>query len=212
MSFIQNIDNAVTSFIFNNWHGNNIVNQILGVFTRLGSGGIFWILFFSFIFIYHGLKEKRISMFAIGGIITLALGFVLNDFVLKKLYYNLLSFRDRPCQIGAGEVTADQIQAWLTNTGLEIKTGGSFPSGHSFSSFNCAVYIMFYNKKLGWITLPVALAIAFSRVFIGVHFMFDVIVGALFGILFGIGMYYLTNFICKKLHVGEEGKSFYAIR
>ena len=212
MDFIQNIDNAVTSFIFQNWHGNDVINHILGVFTRLGSAGIIWVLFFVGIFVYTAFKEKRISVFAIGGIIVLGLGFVLNDYVFKKIFFNVLGFRERPCQMGAGALTAEEIQNYLNTYSLTIKTGGSFPSGHSFSSFNCAVYIMLTHKKLGFATLPIALVIAFSRVFIGVHFLGDVLVGAILGTGFGIGMYFATKAIYKAAHWGDPEKSFYATR
>ena len=64
--------------------------------------------------------------------------------------------------------------------------GFSFPSGHSMVSFASAVVLLQYDKRIGIPAIILAALIAFSRLYLYVHFPTDVLVGTLMGILFGI--------------------------
>jgi undecaprenyl-diphosphatase len=59
----------------------------------------------------------------------------------------------------------------------------SFPSGHSETAFAAAVIIGLKEKRLMAPMLLLASIIAFSRVYVGVHFPYDVVAGAILGIL-----------------------------
>ena len=83
---------------------------------------------------------------------------------------------------------------------LELPEGTSFPSGHAFSSFLCATLLCLYNKKLGFITFPLAFLIALSRVYLCVHYPTDVLAGALIGVLFAVNVYFIGNFIIRKIN------------
>lgn len=64
---------------------------------------------------------------------------------------------------------------------LEMEAGSSFPSGHSERMFTLAVVL---SRKKSMLTFPLyslALLIAFSRVYIGVHYPLDVAFGSLLG-------------------------------
>jgi len=64
---------------------------------------------------------------------------------------------------------------------LEMEAGSSFPSGHSERMFALTVVL---SKKKSRLTLPLyslALLIAFSRVYIGVHYPLDIAFGSLLG-------------------------------
>ena len=62
----------------------------------------------------------------------------------------------------------------------------SFPSGHTCFAFSAATVCFIYNKKLGVLMYAFASLIAFSRLYLYMHFPTDVICGALLGIICGI--------------------------
>jgi undecaprenyl-diphosphatase len=69
-----------------------------------------------------------------------------------------------------------------------IPSSASFPSGHAMSAFAVAAAIAVLSPRLRWPVLGVAALIAFSRVYLGVHFWLDVLVGAGLGSIIGASM------------------------
>lgn len=61
----------------------------------------------------------------------------------------------------------------------------SFPSGHAVSSF-VSMYILYrlFPKSIRW-ALPCAIIMSYSRIYVGVHYPLDVVVGAIIGIITG---------------------------
>jgi undecaprenyl-diphosphatase len=59
----------------------------------------------------------------------------------------------------------------------------SFPSGHSATSFAAATMLSFSFPGLAPVLLLLAAAVAYSRVYVGVHYPIDVICGAALGVL-----------------------------
>ncbi|MEE9431782.1 MAG: phosphatase PAP2 family protein [Melioribacteraceae bacterium] len=63
----------------------------------------------------------------------------------------------------------------------------SFPSSHAVNNFAVAVFISKLYPKLKWILFITAFLMAFSRPYVGVHYPFDIFMGAIIGSLIGYG-------------------------
>ena len=76
----------------------------------------------------------------------------------------------------------------------------SFPSGHTLFFFALATTVFLFNKKLGVWFLIAATLISLARIYVGVHWPIDVLVGVILGILTGAaGRYLYKKFGQKKI-------------
>lgn len=100
---------------------------------------------------------------------------------------------------------------YLTIDGVEPYMGlNSFPSGHAMAGFALMSLLSIYIRNV-WITLPLfatALIVAASRVYLGHHFLEDV----LFGSLLGVGLSYLVYFLTEKWDIPMLDQSFLSSR
>ncbi len=69
---------------------------------------------------------------------------------------------------------------------IAIPPSDSFPSGHAATAFAAATAVGLIHPRLARPLLALAATVAFSRVYLGVHFPFDVIVGGILGSIIGV--------------------------
>ena len=94
---------------------------------------------------------------------------------------NLLA-RPRPCQI-------------LVHIHEMVGCGGSFsmPSNHALNSSTAIAFLAMLYPSLGWLLWPLMVVIGLSRVFLGAHYVTDVLVGWGIGVVLGGGVAYLLK-------------------
>ncbi len=162
MSLIYGFDETILMWIQENLR-NGFTDKFFSVITYVGEKGIFWILVGIVLLFFPKTRKCGIMMLT-----ALTIGFLTGECLTKNLVC-----RDRPF-----------IYFGLDPSELLIKapSGYSFPSGHTCSSFAASTSVFMNNKKWGTAALALACCIAFSRVFLFVHFPTDIIVGILWGI------------------------------
>ena len=143
-----------------------VLDKLMVMFTYAGTGGFIWWILFILPFLISRPYRRT------GIILTAAIGFnyVLGEIIIKKSVG-----RARPSTLIADE-----------DMKIHKPKDHSFPSGHSASSF-CAFSVMFWCCPV-WIWLPalaLASTIAFSRMYLRVHYLTDVIGGVLLGLIDG---------------------------
>ena len=81
-------------------------------------------------------------------------------------------------------------------------TGGlyGFVSAHSANALSFATFsiLLFKNRRYTIFIIPWAIMIAYTRIYLGVHYPGDILGGAIIGILIGIGIYKLMIYIEEK--------------
>ena len=69
------------------------------------------------------------------------------------------------------------------------ETSYSFPSGHAAFFFALSTVVYIYNKRWGVWFFIASSVIGFARIMAGVHYLTDIIGGAVLGIVVGFGVY-----------------------
>ncbi len=172
MDFIQSLDWQILHFIRDSL-ACPFLDFIMPKLTLLGDKGIVWIAI-SLVLLCTK-KYRKCGVLCLCGMLA---GLLIGNVALK----NLIA-RPRPC--------------WIENVGLLVKnpTDFSFPSGHTLSSVISAVILTLANKRFAFFAVPLAVIIAFSRLYLYVHFPSDVLFGALLGVAIGFS----TWFFGKKI-------------
>ena len=91
---------------------------------------------------------------------------------------------------------------------LLVPKGGkwSMPSNHAANIFALAVVLSFFYDKMKVPLFSLAVVIAFSRVYVGVHYPADVLVGGLFG--YGMAWLVLTLWVILKMRELKRGRTW----
>lgn len=146
-----------------------MLDSLMILLTKLGDGGLIWI-----ILIFVLLIRKKTRNFGYLCLLALVSEFFINDFVLK----NIIA-RERPFLVQPVELL------------IKAPSGYSMPSGHAASSFVMASMFQLAKQKGRYFVLILASFIAYSRVYLHVHYVSDILVGALVGLV--VAYIVLTN-------------------
>jgi len=166
------LNENISLFYLINGINNSFLNLVMPIITNFGSL-IAWILICIFIYIFGGSYGRKVALLCL-------IALFVTDIIVISLKYVVAE--PRPF------LTLPNVNLLMT------VYGNSFPSGHTASSFTAATIIglKYHLKSKGWKywliypLLAFAILIGFSRIYIGVHYPYDVIIGALIGVAFAI--------------------------
>ena len=142
-----------------------VLDAVMPVITALGDAGIFWMVLAVVLMLF---KPTRRTGIGIG--LALLMGLLLCNLTLKPLCQ-----RPRPYDYQY------EVFGKLIPLIIEQQHDFSFPSGHTIASFEAAGVIVLNNKKWGIASLVLASLIAFSRLYLYVHYPTDVLASVVLG-------------------------------
>ena len=172
MEQLLNLDASILLYIQENLRVEAL-NGVWKFITFLGDGGWFWIV--SGLILLIPKKTRRVGLTAL---ISLAFCALITNVALKNIVA-----RTRPF---------DAIEA--IKPLVPRPMGYSFPSGHTCASFACAlIYLRMAPKKYGVGAVVLATLIAFSRLYVGVHYPGDVLGGFIVALIGSSVVYYIMN-------------------
>lgn len=174
MSFFTNLDLQLFRAI-NNWNGAAMDEIMYYVSTRLA-----WVP--TYILALYFIREReqrdwrRVGL-VIGAVVLII---IITDQTASHLIKPLVE-RLRPCYALQGVHVYDG------------HCGGSygFVSSHAANFFGLATFLSLYFKqrRITWLCFGCAVVVAYSRVYLGVHYPGDVLAGGLLGAAIGAGTY-----------------------
>lgn len=173
IGFITNIDFSILYWIQDNLR-NSFMDFVMPLFSNLQDGGLIWISIAVVMLFFKRTRYCGIAVLFAMGIDTL-----ITEYGIKNIVC-----RVRPCNL------VDDV-----NMLVKKPTSYSFPSNHSASAFAGAVAVMLTIKKKAW-TIPAFVfsgIIAFSRMYVFVHFPSDVFAGILLGSTISVLVCYLMK-------------------
>lgn len=154
---------------------SGLLDSIMLAITTLGDAGILWILTGVLLLAVPAVRDEKVEhvkMRRIMGaciLLAITLNFICSNLIIKNIVQ-----RARPYQVDPSVIP------------LVYPSEYSFPSGHTSSSFAAACSIFFRHKKAGIVALVLAAMIAFTRLYLFVHFPTDILGGIVFGIIWAV--------------------------
>ena len=172
---------------------SGFMDTIMPIITVFGDAGIFWMAWATLLLIFK--KHRRTGL---GVWFALAMGLVVCNMIMKPMVGRI-----RPYDFQINELGKTWNDILLAGKLLvETPHDFSFPSGHTIASFEACTVLLLNSKLMGIPATLLAILIAFSRLYLYVHYPTDVIASVILGTLFGV----LGYLISHKITFSTKGK------
>src|SRR5262245_11249263 len=168
--FIERRDHRLMRRL-NRWRAPRWVRYWMLAATRMGDGWLWYSL--ALLLLAFGGAQRLAAVGASASAAIVGVG------IFKILKH--ISHRPRPCQI--------EPHCWSK---VLPPDKFSFPSGHTMTAFSIALVLSYFYRGVEFPLYFMAISIAVSRVVLGMHFLSDVLAGAILGV--GLGCASLTAF------------------
>lgn len=162
----------------NSFHIKSLDN-IMKIITNLGNGMIIIVLILLFVFYRIRFSIYLISTWFFAGMIS--------------QFFKIIVFYDK---LRPAEVFKELGVSIYNVKGINIHHCHSFPSGHTATAFAVFFGIALFvkNRALGFCMVLIASFVGFSRIYLGQHFLSDVIAGSIIGVLSSIILFgFISN-------------------
>lgn len=158
-----------------------VINFIAQFVSAVGTVGIIWFALGVLLFIRE--EKKDLSRRQAGRKFVRQLVLIgVSTFILVELLLKPFIGRLRPvAEMGAIIIGNNDVYTF------------SFPSGHAAISFAAAIVLSKKEPKWRWLFYLLAVLISLSRIYLGKHYPFDVVIGAVIGWTIGKGIPYLSD-------------------
>ena len=192
MEFLQNIDESI--FLWINGHHSLMFDNLM----YWASGRFSWLFLYLLLI---GMLIYRQRWKALVTLVFIVLLVTISDQSSVHLFKNVFH-RLRPCH--------NPDLAGLVHL-VRGHCGGmyGFISSHASNTFAVAVFLKMIFR-IRWVTVLLfawAVLVCYSRIYLGVHYFFDVLTGAIWGSLLGWSLYMLYQWVSDKWMVKWGGVS-----
>ncbi len=187
MNILIKIDHAVFHFL-NRTLANPVFDWLMPIVTNEDNIAVPLILILLWMILFNGKRGKIAAVIII-------LTVILTDAIAYQIIKPWIG-RIRPSH------------AMLDEINLLVSKGGkySFVSNHAANTMAAATIIGYFYKKLKYLVIGISLVVGFSRIYVGVHYPFDVLGGWLFGYATAWGV--LSMWIILKMREIKRGRTW----
>lgn len=173
---------AFLFYLINQKSQNPFFDWFMPLITDL-KNSIFLLLALALWILYRQKKEGIIFLIFMG--LTLAITDQFSSSFLKDVVGRI-----RPCH------TLPEVRLLI-----DCNTSYSFPSSHAVNIFAGAFFLAKQLKQLSIFFYAVASLVAYSRVYIGIHYPFDVLGGAALGLLIAWPLRWLNSWVVENFKI-----------
>lgn len=185
---------------------NPVLDKAMPYITLLGEWGAFWIAMALILLLFRKTRKTGWSMGA-----ALFIGLIVCNIILKNLIGRERPFFFYTAERLSGYEFFANMKNWVPMTENDIlwlvssDLHKSFPSGHTIACFEACTVLAVYHKRWSIPAVVVAFLVAFSRLYLYVHYPSDVIFSMIAGVLIGLIACGIVSLVYK-CHPPKRGK------